>query len=73
MISWHSAPGRSYKGYIYRPEVDEDEEGIRKATHRFVSRVDPHDVMICSEHSPYRWMTFKETKQFIDKMIKVRA
>ena len=73
MISWHSAPDYSHKGYIYRPEVDEDEEGIRKATHRFVSRIDPHDVIECHEHSPYSWMTFEEAKQFINKMIKVRA
>ena len=47
MISWHNAPEYSHKGYIYRPEIEhEDEEGIRKATHRCVSRIDPLDVMI---------------------------
>ena len=74
MISWHNAPEYSHKGYIYRPEVEhEDEEGIRKATHRFVSRVDVHDVMECHDHSPYSWMTFEQAKKFINKMVKVRA
>lgn len=74
MISWHNAPEYSYKGYIYKPEIEhEDDEGIRKATHRFVNRVNPLDVMQCGEHTPYRWMTFEQAKQFINKMIRVRS
>jgi len=74
MISWHNAPEYSHKGYIYRPEVEhEDEEGIRKAIHRFVNRVDPIDVIECWEHSPYSWMTLEQAKEFINKMIKVRS
>ena len=74
MISWHNAPEYSYKGYIYKQEIEhEDEEGIRKATHRFVNRVNPLDVMQCGEHTPYRWMTFEQAKQFINKMIRVRS
>ena len=74
MISWHNAPEYSYKGYIYRQEIEhEDGEGIRKATHRFVNRVNSLDVMECREHTPYRWMTLEQAKQFINKMIKVRS
>lgn len=72
MISWHTAPEYSYKGYIYKPEVDEDDEGIRKAWHRCVSRIDPTDVLV-SNASPYRWMTKQEFKDFIDVMAKVTA
>jgi len=74
MINWHNAPEYSHKGYIYKPEIEhEDEEGIRKATHRFVSRVDPLDVMQCGEHTPYRWMTHEQAKKFINKMIRMRS
>lgn len=73
MINLHNAPEYSYRGFIYKPEIEhEDEDGIRKATHRFVNRVDPLDVMICGEHTPYQWMTLGEAKSFIDKMERVR-
>ena len=72
MISWHNAPEYSYKGYIYRPDVDEDDEGIRKAWHKCVSRVDPTDELV-SNATPYRWMTEQEFKDFIDVMAKVTA
>jgi hypothetical protein len=74
MINWHNAPEYSHKGYIYKPEIEhEDEEGIRKATHRFVNRVNPLDVMQCGEHTPYRWMTHEQAKKFINKMIRMRS
>ena len=72
MISWHSAPEYSHKGYIYRPEVDEDDEGIRKAWHSCVNRIDPTDVMV-APHLPYNFLTEEEFKSFIDKMLKVRS
>ena len=72
MISWHTAPEYSYKGYIYKPEVDEDDEGIRKAWHRCVSRIDPTDELV-SNVTPYRWMTAQEFKDFIEEMAKVTA
>ncbi len=72
MISWHNAPQWSRKGYVYQPEVDEDEEGIRKATHRCVSRVDPNDVMI-SSHTPYHWMSNDEFNKFVDMMVRIRS
>jgi len=73
MISWHNAPEYSHKGYIYRPEIEhEDEEGIRKATHRCVSRIDPLDVMI-APHLPYRFLTEDQFKEFVSAMLKVRS
>ena len=72
MISWHTAPEYSYKGYIYKPEVDEDDEGIRKAWDRCLSRIDPTDELV-SNVTPYRWMTEQEFKDFIDVMAKVTA
>ena len=73
MINWHNAPEYSHKGYIYKPEIEhEDEEGIRKAWHRCVSRVDPTDELV-SNATPYRWMTEQEFKEFIDVMAKVTA
>ena len=72
MISWHSAPKFSHKGYLYQPEVDEDEEGIRKATHCCVSRVDPLDVMI-APHLPYRFLTEDQFKEFVSAILKVRS
>tara|TARA_R100000951_G_C2640812_1_gene180890 strand:+ start:1118 stop:1342 length:225 start_codon:yes stop_codon:yes gene_type:complete len=73
MINWNNAPEYSHKGYIYKPEIEhEDEEGIRKAWHRCVSRVDPTDELV-SNATPYRWMTEQEFKEFIDVMAKVTA
>ena len=72
MISWHSAPEYSYKGYIYKPEVDEADEGIRKAWHSCVNRIDQTDVMV-APHLPYNFLTEEEFKSFIDKMLKVRS
>lgn len=71
-ISWHSAPEFSHKGYIYRPEVDEDDEGIRKATHYCINRVDRTDVMI-APHLPYHFLTEVQFKDFINQMLKVRS
>ena len=72
MISWHNYPKHSHKGYIYLPEVDEDEEGIRKATHRCVNRTDPTDVMIHQTFTPYEWMTELQFKEFVNKMMRAR-
>ena len=72
MISWHSVPDYSRKGFVYKPEIDEDDEGIRKATHYCVNRVDPSDVMIASQ-LPYKFLTRDEFNEFIDKMVKVRS
>lgn len=72
MISWHNHPKWSHRGYLYLPELDEDCEGVRKATHRCVSRVDPTDVMIDQSFTPYRWMTESEFQKFVEKMGKVR-
>lgn len=73
MISWHNAPEYSHKGYIYKPEVEhEDEEGVRKAWHRCINRVDPTDELV-SNAPPYRWMTEQEFKDFIDVMERVTA
>ena len=33
MISWHNAPRYEYEGFVYRPDVDEYDDGIRKAWH----------------------------------------
>tara|TARA_Y100000114_G_scaffold53378_2_gene48721 strand:+ start:454 stop:678 length:225 start_codon:yes stop_codon:yes gene_type:complete len=74
MISHYNAPSFSYRGWVYLPEVEhEDDDGIRKATHRFVNRADPSDIMICAEHLPYDWMTFPEVVEFINKMERVRS
>ncbi len=73
MISWHNAPLHSYKGFLYKPEVDEDEEGIRKAWHNIVRRIEPHIVVYTSNHTPYRWMTFEEFKIFVDQMERITA
>ncbi len=73
MISWHSAPEFSYKGYLYKPEVDEDDEGIRKAWHNIVRRTEPRIVVFTSNHTPYRFMTFEEFKEFIDRMERITA
>lgn len=74
MINHHNAPSHSYRGWVYMPEIEhEDDEGVRKASHRFVDRVDPRDVMICGEHSPYQWMTFQQVVEFIDKMERVKS
>lgn len=74
MINHHNAPQYSHRGYLYQPFIEhEDEEGIRKATHLFINRADPSDIMQCAEHTPYEWMTFDQSKAFIDKMIKVRS
>ena len=72
MISWHTIPNYSCKGFLYKPEIEEDEEGIRKATHYCVNRCDPTDVMVAS-HSPYEFLTRKEFKDFIYKMLGVRT
>jgi hypothetical protein len=73
MINWHNAPEYSHKGYIYKPEIEhEDEEGIRKATHYCVNRIDPTDVRI-SSHSPYKWMNEQEFKDFINMMDRVTS
>ena len=72
MISWHSAPEYSHKGYIYRPEVDEDDEGIRKATHYCVNRVDATDVMV-APHLPYSFLTQEQFNNFVTMMLKVRS
>ncbi len=72
MISWHTIPQHSHLGYIYKPEVDEDDEGIRKATHYIVNRIDVRDVMI-APHLPYDFLTKEEFKNFVTKMLKVRS
>tara|TARA_Y100001937_G_scaffold13157_1_gene17216 strand:+ start:14724 stop:14942 length:219 start_codon:yes stop_codon:yes gene_type:complete len=72
MISWHSVPNYSRKGFVYKPEINEDEEGVRKATHYCVNRVDPMDVMIAPQ-MPYDFLTEKEFNDFIDKMVKVTS
>ncbi len=73
MISWHDAPEYSYKGYLYKPEVDEDDEGIRKAWHNVVCRTEPNKVVFTTNHTPYKFMTFEEFKEFINKMERVTA
>ena len=73
MISWHNAPEYSYKGYIYKPEVDEYDDGVRKAWHNIVSRENPDVVVFTTNHSPYRWMTESDFKDFINRMEKVTA
>ncbi len=73
MISWHNAPEHSYKGYLYKPEVDEYDDGIRKAWHNIVSRIEPNKVVFTTNHSPYRWMTFEEFKAFINQMERATA
>ena len=72
MISWHNAPEYVRQGYVYKPEIHEDEEGIRKASHRCVNRIDATDVMI-SPHTPYHWMTQDEFNEFVDMMVRVRS
>tara|TARA_R110002012_G_scaffold252404_1_gene431423 strand:+ start:517 stop:741 length:225 start_codon:yes stop_codon:yes gene_type:complete len=73
MISWHNAPEYSYKGYIYKPDVDEYDDGVRKAWHNVVSRENPNVVVFTTNHSPYSWMKESEFKEFIDRMEKVTA
>lgn len=76
MISWHSAPEYSYKGYLYRPEVEDyyNEDGSvdnRKIWHNIVSRLEPNKVVFTTNHSPYQWMTEDEFKAFINQMERV--
>ena len=73
MISWHNAPEYSYKGYLYSPEVDEYDDGTRKAWHNIVSRIEPNKVVFTTNHTPYTWMTFEEFKAFIDQMERATA
>ena len=70
--TWHSAPKFSHKGYIYKPEVDEDDDGVRKVWHECVNRVDATDTLV-SNCDPYRFMTEQEFKDFINLMARVRA
>jgi|TARA_R100000388_G_scaffold61524_1_gene45057 hypothetical protein len=72
MIHWDNAPEYSRKGYVYKPEIHEDEEGIRKASHRCVNRIDPTDVMIAPD-LPYDWMTQERFNEFVDMMVRVRS
>ena len=73
MISWNTAPEYSFKGYLYKPEVDEDEEGIRKVWHNIVYRNEPNKVVFTTNHTPYKFMNFEEFKEFINKMERVTA
>ena len=72
MMDWQNAPEYSRKGYIYRPEVDEDDEGIRKATHCCVNRIDPTDVMI-APNLPYYFLTKQQFEDFVDVMLITRG
>lgn len=73
MISWHNAPTYSYKGFIYKPDVMEYDDGVRKAMHDIVSRLEPNRVVYSTNVSPYRWMTEDEFKAFIDQMERITA
>lgn len=80
MISWHNAPSYRYNGYRYMPEVDEDDEGIRKAWHYVykVEDVDVNDSPITHkgmttpsfhlDHTPYHWLTYDEFTYHIDML-----
>ena len=70
--SWHTAPEFSHRGYIYKPQVDEDDDGVRKVWHECVNRTDPTDKMV-SNCTPYRFMTKDEFKEFINLMERVTA
>ena len=72
MIHWDNAPEYVRQGYVYKPEIHEDEEGIRKASHRCVNRIDPTDVMIAPD-LPYDWMTQERFNEFVDMMVRVRS
>ena len=79
MIAWHNAPSYRYSGYRYMPEVDEDDEGNRKAWH-YVYKVEDVDVngepikhngmttpAFHANHTPYHWLTYDEFKSHVDK------
>ena len=67
MINHHNAPEYRYNGYSYVPYIaHEDEEGIRKASHRVVNMVTGAEFKV--DHSPYRWMEREEFEYHIDMM-----
>ena len=77
MISRHNAPNYRYNGYRYVPDIDEDDEGIRKAWHNVykVEDIDPnkdaqHPVLpdFTIDASPYRWLTYDEFTYHVDMM-----
>ena len=72
MIHLDNAPEYVRQGYVYKPIIHEDEEGIRKASHRCVNRIDPTDVMIAPDLR-YDWMTQERFNEFVDMMVRVRS
>ena len=77
MISWHNAPNYRYNGYRYVPDIDEYDDGVRKAWHNVyrVEDVDPnkdaqHPVLpdFTIDASPYRWLTYDEFTYHVDMM-----
>ncbi len=72
MISWHNAPRYEYEGFVYRPDVDEYDDGVRKAWHNvykagreYMMHALPEFVI---DETPYRWLDYDEFTYHVDVM-----
>ena len=72
MISWHNAPTYRYNGYVYRPDVDEYDDGVRKAWHFVFREGDEYKTNakpdFTIDASPYDWVTYDEFTYHVDMM-----
>ena len=68
MINWHNAPNFKYNGYRYAPDIDEDDEGVRKASHDVYKIGGDDKIDFSVDASPYRWLTYDEFTYHVDMM-----
>ena len=71
MISWNTAPKYEYKRYVYRPEIIEYDDGVRKAMHdvyvkgnEYKMRLPIHTI----DASPYKFLSYDEFTYPVDVM-----
>lgn len=73
MISWHTAPRHKYKGYVYKPDVDEYDDGNRKASHNVYAEGKENFMHTLPEFyihaSPYSFLSFEQFKNHVDKYL----
>ncbi len=72
MISWHNAPTYRYQGYVYKPDVDEYDDGIRKASHNVYKEGREYMMhalpVFIIDASPYRWINYDSFTYHVDMM-----
>ena len=65
---WDNAPEWSYKRFLYKPELDDDSDGFNKVWHNVVKRIEPNLVVYTTNHTPYKYMSEQQFKDFINQM-----